>query len=117
MKSRKKFSFEISTNERMFLLFADNEKEKDDWIGAVGKSIVRSSKTFLRDGKRGGGGGGGSKKKVHHRNGVNGGAGTFNHVSVAENGYGYSDDDDDSDSDYGGEGGFENQNNHPYFND
>lgn len=102
MKSRKKFSFEISTSEKTYLLYADGEKEKDDWIGAVGKSIVRSSKTFLDQGKGGkkhGSGGGGSRG----------------------NGYGYSDDDyddDDSDDDYGGGGGgFENQNNHPYFND
>ncbi len=81
----------------MYLLFADNEKEKDDWIGAVGKSIVRSSRTFLNQG----GGSNGGKKK-----GFSG-----------DNGYGY-DDDDDDDSDYGGEGGvFENENNHPYFND
>lgn len=105
VKSRKKFSFEISTSERMYLLYADNEKEKDDWIGAVGKSIVRSSKTFL-DGEKGG---------KSRRNGTNG-AGRYGNSS---NGYGYSDnDDDDDDSSYGGDGGvFENENNHPYFND
>jgi len=79
----------------MYLLFADNEKEKDDWIGAVGKSIVRSSRTFLNQGSGGKG----------QKNGYSG-----------DNSYGYGDDDDD-DSDYGGEGGFENGNNHPYFND
>jgi len=98
VKSRKKFSFEISTAERMYLLFADNEKEKDDWIGAVGKSIVRSSRTFLDQGR-------GKNKSGNNR--------TYS----GDNGYGYGDDDDD-DSDYGGEGGvFENENNHPYFND
>ena len=110
VKSRKKFSFEISTNERMFLLFADNEKEKDDWIGAVGKSIVRSSKTFLNQ----------ERKQKSKRNGVSSAAGGNSNLSAAANGYGYSDndDDDDDDSDYGGEGGvFENENNHPYFND
>lgn len=106
MKSRKKFSFEISTAERMYLLFADNEKEKDDWIGAVGKSIVRSSRTFLDQGS--------GKKKGYG----GAGAGNNNRTYSGDNGgYGYADDDDD-DSDYGGEGGvFENENNHPYFND
>jgi len=106
VKSRKKFSFEISTSERMYLLFADNEKEKDDWIGAVGKSIVRSSRTFLNQKGDGNGGrdDGMRKKKVNN--------------TAAANGYAYSDNDEDDDSDYGGEGGvFENENNHPYFND
>ena len=113
VKSRKKFSFEISTNERMYLLFADNEKEKDDWIGAVGKSIVRSSRTFLdKKGHPTGAGsnrGGSGARKNNNSNGIS-----------SSNGYGYSDDDDDDDddSDYGGDGGvFENENNHPYFND
>mmetsp|Transcript_22517 Transcript_22517/g.31755 ORF Transcript_22517/g.31755 Transcript_22517/m.31755 type:complete len:166 (+) Transcript_22517:149-646(+) len=46
LKSSKRFSFEISTPETTYLLFADNEKEKDDWIGSVGRSIVRCSGTF-----------------------------------------------------------------------
>ena len=115
IKSRKEYSFEISTVDRTYLLYADNEKEKDDWIGAVGKSIVRSSKTFLNDDKDSGSGGGfmneKKKKKKEKRKMTN-----------DDYGYGYDDDydseEEDDDSDYGGDGGgFENQNNHPYFND
>ena len=96
------------------MLYADNEKEKDDWIGAVGKSIVRSSKTYLNDdnghNQHGNGGVSGRKKNKEKRK-----------MTQDDYGYGYDDDyesDDDYDSDYGGDGGgFENQNNHPYFND
>ena len=111
VKSRKKFSFEISTHDKMYLMYADSEKEKDDWIGAVGKSIVRSSRTFL------------DKDHNNHGNGEkkrNKGGGVDRRTAINSGyGYDYDDyDDDDSDSDYGGEGGiFENQNNHPYFND
>mmetsp|Transcript_28002 Transcript_28002/g.39572 ORF Transcript_28002/g.39572 Transcript_28002/m.39572 type:complete len:95 (-) Transcript_28002:125-409(-) len=48
LKSKKRNSFEISTPETIFLLYADTEKEKDDWIGSVGKSIVRCSNTYYR---------------------------------------------------------------------
>ncbi len=121
IKSRKNFSFEISTPERTYLLYADNDKEKDDWIGAVGKSIVRSSKTYLNDdgavnhgasgsGNGRGSGSGGKKKKERRK------------MTHDDYGYGYDDDydsdEEDDDSEYGGDGGgFENQNNHPYFND
>lgn len=50
LKSKKRNSFEISTPETTFLLYADTEKEKDDWIGSVGKSIVRCSSTYYRSG-------------------------------------------------------------------
>ena len=43
LKSRKRNSFEISTPEITYLLYADTEQEKDDWIGRVGKAIVRCS--------------------------------------------------------------------------
>lgn len=48
IKSQKKNSFEISTNEMTFLMFADDEKSKDDWIGNVGRAIVRASGTYLQ---------------------------------------------------------------------
>jgi hypothetical protein len=48
LKSHKRNSFEISTPDTTFLLYADTEKEKDDWIGNVGKSIVRSSGAYRR---------------------------------------------------------------------
>lgn len=49
MKARKKNSFEISTPDTTYLLYADTEKEKDDWIGSVGRSIVRCSNTYTRE--------------------------------------------------------------------
>jgi PH domain len=48
LKSKKRNSFEVSTPETTFLLYADTEKEKDDWIGSVGKSIVRCSNTYYK---------------------------------------------------------------------
>jgi hypothetical protein len=46
LKSKKRHSFEISTPELTYLLYADTEQEKDDWIGRVGKAIVRCSSTY-----------------------------------------------------------------------
>mmetsp|Transcript_7405 Transcript_7405/g.10063 ORF Transcript_7405/g.10063 Transcript_7405/m.10063 type:complete len:158 (-) Transcript_7405:314-787(-) len=46
LKSRKRNSFEVSTPEMTYLLYADTEKEKDDWIGNVGRAIVRCSSTY-----------------------------------------------------------------------
>jgi len=46
LKSRKVNSFEISTPDITYLLYADTEKEKDDWIGCVGRAIVRCSSTY-----------------------------------------------------------------------
>eukprot|EP01083_Nonionella_stella_P265124 898472_1 len=48
IKSQKKNSFEISTSSETYLMFADSDKEKDDWIGSVGRAIVRASGTFLQ---------------------------------------------------------------------
>ena len=30
-------------------MFADSEKEKDDWIGAIGRAIVRCSSTYTNE--------------------------------------------------------------------
>jgi hypothetical protein len=54
LKSRKRHSFEISTPETTFLLYADTEQEKDDWIGRVGKAIVRCSSTYYNNNNAGG---------------------------------------------------------------
>ena len=40
---------QVSTPETTFLMFADSEKEKDDWIGAIGRAIVRCSSTYTND--------------------------------------------------------------------
>jgi hypothetical protein len=30
-------------------MYADTEKDKDEWIGAIGRSIVQSSSTFTNE--------------------------------------------------------------------
>jgi len=55
LKSHKRNSFEISTPEITYLLYADTEQEKDDWIGRVGKAIVRCSSTYYSQSASGSG--------------------------------------------------------------
>eukprot|EP00970_Alexandrium_tamarense_P012120 scaffold2748_cov193-Alexandrium_tamarense.AAC.28 len=87
LKAHKKHSFEISTPETTYLLYADDEKAKDDWIGSVGRSIVRCSSTYVsRNQAQGGGGNGGNN---NNRN----------------------EEEEESDDDYS------NSSNNPYFND
>lgn len=59
LKAHKKHSFEISTPETTYLLYADDEKTKDDWIGSVGRAIVRCSSTYVSKGHKAQGGNGG----------------------------------------------------------
>lgn len=49
LKAKKKHALEVSTPETTFLMFADSEKDKDDWIGAIGRAIVRCSTTYTND--------------------------------------------------------------------
>lgn len=93
-KSRKPHSFEISTPDITYLLYADNEKEKDDWIGHVGRAIVRCSATYLQANGRGGGAAGAT---------ANAGGSYPGALQNEEE-----EDDDDS---------YEYSPNHPYFND
>lgn len=90
IKSQKKNSFEISTSEITYLMFADSEKEKDEWIGNVGRAIVRASTTFLQ------------------KNEVENGGNVGDHGGGAFGGFDDGNDDDAV---------FENSENHPYFND
>ena len=62
IKSGKRHSFEISTPELTYLLYADTEQEKDDWIGRVGKAIVRCSSTYYSQTS-----GGGSQQQQQQR--------------------------------------------------
>lgn len=57
LKSKKRHSMEISTPETCYLLYADTESEKDDWIGRVGKAIVRCSRTYYSKSQMNDGGG------------------------------------------------------------
>jgi hypothetical protein len=94
LKSKKRHSFEISTPETCFLLYADTESEKDDWIGRVGKAIVRCSRTYYQQGDSSSGGN-------------KGGGGSGGQQRIEE-------EDSDDDDIYTNEGGDPNN---PYFND
>ena len=45
--NQRNFSFElfdvyqVSTADTVFYMYADSEKEKDEWIGAIGRAIVQ----------------------------------------------------------------------------
>ncbi|GAQ81758.1 hypothetical protein KFL_000900130 [Klebsormidium nitens] len=41
----KPHAFELSTVQDTFFFIADSDKEKEDWINAVGRSIVRRSRS------------------------------------------------------------------------
>jgi len=49
LKAGKKNAMEVSTADTMFYMFADSEKQKDEWIGAIGRAIVQSSSTFTAE--------------------------------------------------------------------
>jgi hypothetical protein len=40
-KCGKRHSFEVATASRVYFMYADTEKAKDEWIGAIGRAIVR----------------------------------------------------------------------------
>lgn len=54
LKARRKFAIEVSTKDQTFYMCADSDKEKDDWIGAIGRSIVQSSSTYTPDAQKDG---------------------------------------------------------------
>lgn len=45
-KCGKAHSFEVATPEHTYYMFADDEAAKDEWIGAIGKAIVRYSRSY-----------------------------------------------------------------------
>lgn len=95
LKSKRRHSFEISTPDTCYLLYADTESEKDDWIGRVGKAIVRCSRTYYR----------GSDSDQNNRNNNNAAGGGGGHREHSDN--------DDGDDDI-----YENDDpDNPYFND
>jgi hypothetical protein len=49
LRAGKKNAIEVSTAETTFYMYADTEKEKDEWIGAIGRAIVQSSATFTNE--------------------------------------------------------------------
>ena len=49
LKAGKKNAIEVATADTVFFMYADTEKEKDEWIGAIGRAIVQSSATFTNE--------------------------------------------------------------------
>ena len=45
-KTGKPHSLEVATPDETFYMYADSEAEKDAWIGAIGRSIVRFSASY-----------------------------------------------------------------------
>ena len=48
-KTSKRFSFEVATPESVYFMYASTEKEKDEWIGAIGRAIVKYSNVYTCD--------------------------------------------------------------------
>jgi hypothetical protein len=48
-KTNKRNCFEVATPQETFFLYADTEKEKDEWIGAIGRAIVRFSSAYTSE--------------------------------------------------------------------
>mmetsp|Transcript_35080 Transcript_35080/g.110412 ORF Transcript_35080/g.110412 Transcript_35080/m.110412 type:complete len:138 (+) Transcript_35080:279-692(+) len=48
LKAKKSHALEVSTPEETYLMFADEAKEKDEWIGAIGRAIVQTSSTYTQ---------------------------------------------------------------------
>lgn len=108
LKSKKRHSLEISTPETCYLLYADTESEKDDWIGRVGKAIVRCSRTYYSNT---GAGGTNTPNTTGQPYGMGGATGRFqsNNNNHNQNMPNAGDDDDDI---------YTNDDpNNPYFND
>ncbi len=38
---------QVSTTKNTYFMYAATEKEKDDWIGYIGRAIVQSSGTYM----------------------------------------------------------------------
>ena len=45
----KPYAFELSTKSDTMYFIANSEKEKEDWINAVGKAIVRHSNSLVQE--------------------------------------------------------------------
>eukprot|EP01138_Halocafeteria_seosinensis_P001721 gb/GECG01001764.1/.p1 GENE.gb/GECG01001764.1/~~gb/GECG01001764.1/.p1 ORF type:complete len:140 (+),score=21.35 gb/GECG01001764.1/:1-420(+) len=48
-KTGKNHSFEVATPDQTYFMYADSETDKDDWIGAIGRAIVRYSNSYKRN--------------------------------------------------------------------
>jgi hypothetical protein len=41
----KPYAFELSTSQETMFFIADSEKEKEEWINSIGRSIVQQSRS------------------------------------------------------------------------
>jgi hypothetical protein len=48
-KTGKPHAFEVATPEHTYYMYAETDAEKDEWIGAIGKAIVRHSTSYKVD--------------------------------------------------------------------
>lgn len=48
-KTNKRFCFEVATPDSTYYMYADTEQHKDEWIGAIGRAIVKFSSSFTGD--------------------------------------------------------------------
>lgn len=49
LKDGRPNAIEVSTANTTFYMFADTEKEKYEWIGAIERAIVQASSTFTTE--------------------------------------------------------------------
>lgn len=47
--SKKKNAIEINLKEDKFIVFASTEREKDEWIGQIGRAIVKNSGMYVNE--------------------------------------------------------------------
>ena len=47
--TRKSHSFEVKTPDAVYYMYAEKEKTKDEWIGAISRAIVRYSSAYIQD--------------------------------------------------------------------
>lgn len=49
-KSKKKNAIEIRLKEETFQVYSSTERERDEWIGQIGRAIVKSSGMYVEEG-------------------------------------------------------------------
>lgn len=47
--TKKPHSFEVKTPDSIYYMYAEKEKTKDEWIGAISRAIVRYSSAYTND--------------------------------------------------------------------
>lgn len=48
-KAQKRNAFEVTLKSDHFLMYAMTDKEKDEWIGRIGKAIVKHSSMYVQE--------------------------------------------------------------------